>query len=71
MEIKVRKNNGKKIIADCETKVITSFEENNAMRQCIVRKILFLEKRFRTMHTNNSTEPDDVVEASVHIVKVK
>ena len=41
------------------------------MRQCIVRKIVFLEKIFGTMHTNKSTEPDDMVEASVHIVKVK
>ena len=41
----------------------------NAMRQCIVRKIIFLEKRFLTMHTNQSTEPDDVVEAeSFHTV---
>ena len=53
---------GETIISDLKTNAIASFEKNNAMRQCIVRKILFLEKRFRTMHTNNSTEPDDVVE---------
>ena len=48
------------IISDWKTNAITSFEKNNAMRLCAVRKFFFLRKDFN-YHTNRTNRRSPMI----------